>query len=224
VHLPSEYCPQQLLPSSSVCTVVWNISGSHNLQPPTTQLLKPPECLLDYSTGLCCKERGKNFGEYDGWGSTTVTCFISWCCTSSYWCDEPLSCRNTQSSACHILACFRWIASYDGVSKSFWTGCLEWELQMVQLSATRCCITILWVSLVSFATTTFYVASQWVFVVVDFVIDSVQKLLDTPLYRGAVTFLRLFTTSPPVTKLLCTRSSQSPMSLFPLEQFCWISY
>jgi len=33
---------------------------------------------------------------------------------------------------------------YDGVSRSFWTGCLEQELQMVQLSATRCsCVTIL---------------------------------------------------------------------------------
>jgi hypothetical protein len=33
---------------------------------------------------------------------------------------------------------------HEGVSKSFWTGCLERELQMVQLSATRCsCIAIL---------------------------------------------------------------------------------
>jgi hypothetical protein len=58
---------------------------------------------------------------------------------------------------------------YEGVSKSFWTGCLEWELQMVQLSATRCsCIPILWVSLVSFATITLCVASQWAFLVVSF--------------------------------------------------------
>jgi hypothetical protein len=42
--------------------------------------------------------------------------------------------------------------TYEGVSKSFWTGRLERELNMVQLSATRCsCIAILWVSLVSFA-------------------------------------------------------------------------
>jgi hypothetical protein len=41
--------------------------------------------------------------------------------------------------------------TYKGVSKSFRTGRLERQLQMVQLSATRCsCITILWVSLVSF--------------------------------------------------------------------------
>jgi hypothetical protein len=72
---------------------------------------------------------------------------------------------------------------YKGVSKSFWTGHLEWELQMVLLSATRCsCITILWVILVSFAIITPCVASQWVFIVVYFVIDSVWKLLDTPSY------------------------------------------
>jgi len=50
----------------------------------------------------------------------------------------------------------------EGVSKSFRTGRLERELQMVQLSATECsCIAILWVSLVSFAATTLCVASQW---------------------------------------------------------------
>jgi hypothetical protein len=41
---------------------------------------------------------------------------------------------------------------YGGVSKSFRTGCMEGELQMVQLSATRCsCIAILWISLVRYA-------------------------------------------------------------------------
>jgi hypothetical protein len=45
--------------------------------------------------------------------------------------------------------------SMRAYSRSFWTGHLEWELQIVQLSATRCsCITILWVSLVSFASIT----------------------------------------------------------------------
>jgi hypothetical protein len=45
---------------------------------------------------------------------------------------------------------------YEGVSKSFRIGHLERELQIVQLSATRCsCIAILWVSLVSFAVITF---------------------------------------------------------------------
>jgi hypothetical protein len=58
-------------------------------------------------------------------------------------------------------------------------GCIrkfpDWppgELQMVQLSATRCsCITILWANLVSFAPITLYVASQrvFIFVVVCFV-------------------------------------------------------
>jgi hypothetical protein len=71
------------------------------------------------------------------------------------------------------------------VSKSFRTGRLERELQMVHLSTTRCsCIAILWVSLVSFAVITFCVASQRVFiVVVYFVIESVRKLLDTPSHR-----------------------------------------
>jgi hypothetical protein len=88
---------------------------------------------------------------------------------------------------------------YDGVSKSFQTGRLERELQMVQLSATRCSwIAILWVSVVSFAAIRLCVASQRVFVVVVyFVIDSVRKLLDTcsyycrsKWYRSVLRFLR----------------------------------
>jgi hypothetical protein len=77
--------------------------------------------------------------------------------------------------------------SYEGVTKSFRTGRLEQELQMVQLSPTRCsCIAILWASLVSFATITLCVASQRMFIVVSvyFVIDTVRKLLDTPSYKG----------------------------------------
>jgi hypothetical protein len=59
-----------------------------------------------------------------------------------------------------IYACM-----YEGVSKSFQTGLLEWELQMVKLSATRfSCIVILWVSLVSFAAITLRVVSQRVFI------------------------------------------------------------
>jgi hypothetical protein len=70
--------------------------------------------------------------------------------------------------------------NYEGVSKSFQSGRLERELQMVQLSATRCSfIAILWVSLVSFVAITLCVASQRVFVVVYYVIDSVRKLLGT---------------------------------------------
>jgi hypothetical protein len=77
---------------------------------------------------------------------------------------------------------------YD-VSKSFQTGHLEQELQMVQLSATkRSCIAILWISLVSFATITLCVASQQVFIVVSlyFIIDSVWKLLGVPSYMPSV--------------------------------------
>jgi hypothetical protein len=75
---------------------------------------------------------------------------------------------------------------YEGVSKSFRTGRLERELQTVQLSATTCSyIAILWVSLMSLAAITLCVASQRVFIVVTvvyFVMDSVQKILDTPSY------------------------------------------
>jgi hypothetical protein len=81
---------------------------------------------------------------------------------------------------------FAFVSLYEGVSKSFRTGSLGRELQMVQLSATSCiCITILWVSIVSFAAITLYVASQRVFIVVYFVIDSVRKLMDTPSYIGS---------------------------------------
>jgi hypothetical protein len=71
------------------------------------------------------------------------------------------------------------IFEYEGVPKSFRTGSLEHELQMVELFATRCnYIAILWVSLVSFAAITLCIASQRVIIVVYFVIDSVRKLLD----------------------------------------------
>jgi hypothetical protein len=72
---------------------------------------------------------------------------------------------------------------YESVTESFQTGHLEQELQKVQLSATRrSCITNLWVSLMSFATIALCVASQRVFIAVSihFIINSVQKLLDTP--------------------------------------------
>jgi hypothetical protein len=73
---------------------------------------------------------------------------------------------------------------YEGASKSFRTGRLEREMQMVQLPATRCsCIAILWVSLVNYTAITLCVASERVsIVVVYFVIDSVRKLLDIPSY------------------------------------------
>jgi hypothetical protein len=57
-------------------------------------------------------------------------------------------------------------SNYEGVSESFQAGHLERELQMVQLSATRCsCIAILCVSLVSFAAITLCIASQQMFIV-----------------------------------------------------------
>jgi hypothetical protein len=60
-----------------------------------------------------------------------------------------------------------WRSAYEGVSKSFRTGRLERELQMVQLPATSCsCIAILWASVVNFAAITLCVASQRVFIVV----------------------------------------------------------
>jgi hypothetical protein len=74
---------------------------------------------------------------------------------------------------------------YKCVSKSFRTGRLELEPQTVQLSAIRCsCIAILWVSLVGFAAINLCVASQRVFVFVNFVIDLVRKLLYTPLFSS----------------------------------------
>jgi hypothetical protein len=80
-------------------------------------------------------------------------------------------------------------ATYEDVSKSFRTGRLERELQMVELSATSCSrIAIVWISLMSFAAITLYVASQWVFIVVSvyFIIDPVRKLLDTSSYMFVV--------------------------------------
>jgi hypothetical protein len=60
---------------------------------------------------------------------------------------------------------------YEGVSKSFRTGRLERELQMVEFFATRCSfIAILRVSLVSFAAITLCVASQGVFIIVVVVV------------------------------------------------------
>jgi hypothetical protein len=78
---------------------------------------------------------------------------------------------------------------YEGITKIFRTGRLEWELQMAQLSATSCsCIAIVWVSLVSFAAITLCVVSQRVIPKVSayFIIDSVPKRLDTPSYAGGI--------------------------------------
>jgi hypothetical protein len=77
-----------------------------------------------------------------------------------------------------------YLTLYEVVSESSWTGRLERELQIVQLSATRCsCIAILWVSLVSYAAITLRVASEQGFVIDVFVIVSVRKLLGIPSYN-----------------------------------------
>jgi hypothetical protein len=93
--------------------------------------------------------------------------------------------------------------TYEGISKSFRTGHLQRELQMVQLCAIRCSyIVILWVSLVSFAVITLCVASQRVFIVVRvyFVIDSVRKLLDISLFWRSTGKEQKGKTSPCLTK------------------------
>jgi hypothetical protein len=101
--------------------------------------------------------------------------------------------HGASSSAALILNVSFWYADisnvwsqcqchYEGLSKSFRTGRLELELQMVQLSATRCsCIASLEVSIVSFAAITLCIASQWVVqeVSIYFVIESVRKHMDT---------------------------------------------
>jgi hypothetical protein len=94
----------------------------------------------------------------------------------------PTKCRNRPLISYEALYVLKWRAwwrakpvVYEGVSKSFRTDRLGWELQMIQLYATRCsCIAILWVSLVSFAAITLCVAL--------FHYDPVRKLLDTPSY------------------------------------------
>jgi hypothetical protein len=112
------------------------------------------------------------------------------------------------------INCLHWRTSFythDGVSKSFRTGCLKRELQMVQLSATRCsCNAILWVSLVSFVATTLCVASQRVFIVVYFVIGWVRKLLDTPSYTDIGTGYcgRLFSIIEVL--YICNKSDRTP--------------
>jgi hypothetical protein len=86
------------------------------------------------------------------------------------------------------------VLMYEDISRSFQTGLLERELQMIQLSATRCsCIAILWVRLVSFAAISLCVASWRVFIisVVYFVIDSVRKLLDISSTQKKNNFLRI---------------------------------
>jgi hypothetical protein len=90
----------------------------------------------------------------------------------------------------HSVSC-----EYEGVSKSFRTGRMERELQMVQLFVTMCsCIAILWVRLVSFGAITLSAVSQPVFtvVIVYFVIEWVRKLLDTTSCTGVRLAIKSF--------------------------------
>jgi hypothetical protein len=76
-----------------------------------------------------------------------VTTFNHW---SVYW---YLNCERWPK---HLI---RKASTYESVTKSFRTGRLERELQMVQLSATTCsCIAILWVNLVRFTVITLRLA------------------------------------------------------------------
>jgi hypothetical protein len=128
--------------------------------------------------------------------------------------------------------------NYETVSRSFRTGRLERELQMVQLSATMCsCIATLWVSLVSFASITLCVASQRVFISVYSAIDSVRKLLDTPSDEyfhssaGECTYLSppsgaevksawSYTSTTPI-RLHCVVLSWSTGTILPLPSIVW---
>jgi len=102
-------------------------------------------------------------------------------------------------STCSFARCIP--KEYEGVSISFQTSRLEWELQMVQHSDTRCShITIVWVSLVSFAAITLCIASERVIpnVSIYFVMDSVRKLLNTPSYITQNQICYHTTTQPPI--------------------------
>jgi hypothetical protein len=100
----------------------------------------------------------------------------------------------------YTLHCIVIVMTYEVVSKSFRTGRLEEELQMIQLSAIRyICIAILWVSLISFAAITLCVVSQRVFIVVSayLVIHSDRKIWKLsytsrggPGYLGRITTAR----------------------------------
>jgi len=113
----------------------------------TNQLIKILCWFIFVSQIFPCYERDKSLKITD--------CFSSehgWCLTC-HWKSTNLT--------------FSWQFNlYEGVSKNFRTGHLERELQMVELSTTKCsCIAILWVSLVNFTAITLYVAPQRVFIV-----------------------------------------------------------
>jgi len=87
--------------------------------------------------------------------------------------NDHLTFHNSTDYLITALGKKKQVCLYEGISKSFRTGRLEGEMQMVQLSATRCrCIGILWGSLVSSAVLILCIASQRMFIAaVYFVID-----------------------------------------------------
>jgi hypothetical protein len=126
-----------------------------------------PFCKLA-SEGLhLCRESGKyRGGQLKSRVSANRGPCLPFVCT-----NESASIKNGLASWPHGSVAVDWIRKMNVirgcVSKSFRTGRLERELQMVELSASKCsCVAILWVSLVSFATITLCVASQRVFIVV----------------------------------------------------------
>jgi hypothetical protein len=130
----------------------------------------------------CCKFWGIRGGDDSNRG--LLGCDVVWCCFGDPCClllQEKVAWTSETSVSCHNNALRHnpeglGFKTYGGVSESFRTGRLERELQMVQLSATRfSCITILWVSLMSFATVTFCVASQRVFIVVSLYFVTTQS-------------------------------------------------
>jgi hypothetical protein len=110
--------------------------------------------------------------------------------------DSSENTSETNSFPSLVSAYSLMFSSYEVVSKSFRTGRSERELQMVQLSATRCsCIAILLGTVVSFAAiSSVLLLNEFSLllllllllfvVVVYFVIDSVRENLDTPSYAN----------------------------------------
>jgi hypothetical protein len=115
--------------------------------------------------------QGQIINHHGHWSVGNIVCLLIWV-TVSYKLLQTLDSGEEQirkTSPMKLIDTHP--LTYEGVSKSFRTGRLERELQMVQLSATRCsCIAILWVSLVSFAAITLCVASRgFIAIVVYFV-------------------------------------------------------
>jgi hypothetical protein len=107
------------------------------------------------------------------------------------------------------------------------------DSSIAQLSATGCsCIAILWLSLVSFGAITYCVASRVYKVVVYFVIDSAQKLLDTPSYvhvsiheswipTSYVFFAKRWMVNGEFEVTRCTSPDLSPKIFPPLLENTW---